>query len=71
MVLYPDVNGYDKWREKARELNAKMPTTTFLVNDYLERTATPLEIERGIDIADRCIDEMLLQWEIEKEWGLR
>jgi hypothetical protein len=71
VILYPDINGYGKWRDKARELNAKMPDTTFLVNDYLERTATPLEIEQGIDIADRWIDEMLMQWEIEKEWGLR
>ncbi|WP_426667236.1 DUF6371 domain-containing protein [Mucilaginibacter sp. McL0603] len=71
VVLYPDINGYDKWREKARELNARMPTTTFLVNDYLERTATPEEQARGIDIADRWIDEMLAQWEMEREWGLR
>ena len=38
---------------------------------YLLRTATPQEQARGIDIADRWIDEMLAQWELEKEWGLR
>ena len=71
VLLYPDVNGYDKWYDKARELNARMPTTTFTVSDYLLRTATPDEKQRGIDIADRWIDELLMQREIEKEWGLR
>jgi hypothetical protein len=63
--------GYDKWCDKARELNARMHSTRFTVNDYLLRTATPQERQRGIDIADRWIDELLQQWEIEKEWGLR
>ena len=71
VILYPDVNGYRKWYDKARELNARMLTTTFTVSDYLVRTATQEEKERGIDIADRWIDELLMQWEIEKEWGLR
>lgn len=71
VILYPDVNGYNKWRNKANELNARMHTTRFTVNDYLLRTATPQERTRGIDIADRWIDELLAQWEIEKEWGLR
>ncbi len=71
VILYPDVNGYTLWQQKAHELNVRMPDTTFSTSDYLERTATPQEKQRGIDIADRWIDELLLQREVEKEWGLR
>lgn len=65
VILFPDVNGYAKWHNKARELNLKIPTATFTVDNYLERTATPGERLRGVDIADRWIDEFLLQLEIE------
>jgi len=34
-------------------------------------TATPNERERGIDIADRWIDNKLMECEMEREWGLR
>jgi hypothetical protein len=56
--LYPDVNGYDKWKQKAREMKLRLPTARFTVDDTLERTATAEERKQGIDIADRWIEQL-------------
>ncbi|MDO3641216.1 DUF6371 domain-containing protein [Mucilaginibacter sp. L3T2-6] len=68
--LYPDINGYAKWRSKAHELNHRIPSATFTVDGFLLRTATGADRLRGVDIADKWIDEKLMEWEIEKELGL-
>lgn len=70
VMLYPDVNGYAKWHNKARELNLRMPTTTFTVDDTMLNAMTPYDIANGSDIADMYIDEYLLQLELMKDWGL-
>ena len=59
VVLFPDVNGYDKWRIKAREMNLRYPNARFSVDNTLEHTATDEERERGIDMADRWIEQLL------------
>jgi hypothetical protein len=59
VILYPDVNGFDKWKLKAREMNLRIPTATFTVDKTLEQTATPDERTKGIDLADRWIDQLL------------
>jgi len=59
VILFPDVNGYDKWKLKAREMNLRLPTANFTVDTALERTATPDERTRGIDIADRWIEQIM------------
>lgn len=56
--LYPDVNGYDKWKQKAREMKARLPGAMITVDDILERTANEEERTRGIDIADRWIEQL-------------
>ncbi len=66
VILFPDINGYDKWQKKARELNAKMPDTSFLVDQFLLENIRPGDQERGIDIADKFIDSKLLEWELER-----
>ena len=58
VILFPDVNGFDKWKLKAREMNLRLPTASFTVDDTLERVATPDERTRGIDIADRWIEQI-------------
>jgi len=58
VILFPDVNGYDKWRMKAREMNLRFPNARFRVDDTLERVATDEERTRGIDIADRWIEQL-------------
>jgi hypothetical protein len=59
VILFPDVNGYHKWRQKARELRLRLPEARFRVDDTLERVASDEERARGIDIADRWIEQLL------------
>jgi hypothetical protein len=49
VVLFPDVNGYDKWAAKAKELAG---IATFTVSDFLERHATDTDRADGCDLAD-------------------
>ena len=57
VCLFPDLNAYEKWSEKAKEFEKKMPGTSFKVSDLLERKATKAEKEKGLDIADFDIKE--------------
>lgn len=66
VILFPDVNSYAKWHDKARYLKNRLFTATFRTDGTLERTATPAERQRGIDIADKWVDEKLLEWEVER-----
>ncbi|WP_295797570.1 DUF6371 domain-containing protein [Mucilaginibacter sp.] len=63
--LYPDVNAYAKWHTKARELNARIPTATFVIDNTLTQNPTAYDKQRGVDIADKWIDNKLLEWEVE------
>lgn len=49
VVLYPDLNGFEKWNEKAKALS---DLASFKVSDLLERKATEAEREQGLDLAD-------------------
>ena len=55
VIAFPDVDGYELWKQKAAEL----PSLRITVSDYLESTATPAEREAHIDIADRLIAQIL------------
>ena len=55
VYLFPDLNGYEKWGQKATELNRQMPGSRFVVSDLLERKASPSEKEQGLDLADYLI----------------
>jgi len=59
VILFPDVNGYDKWRAKAREMKLRYPAARFRVDSTLERTANWHERYLGIDMADRWIEQLL------------
>jgi uncharacterized protein DUF6371/zinc ribbon protein len=61
VLLYPDVNGYGKWKEKARELNPKIPTAKFGVNKWLLRNANAADILNGADVADKWIEQLTLK----------
>lgn len=52
VTLFPDLNGFDKWNSKAKELSH---LATFTVSDLLERKATEAEKKQGFDIADYLI----------------
>lgn len=48
VILFPDLNGYDKWSERAKEFG-------FQISDLLECWATEAEKEQGLDLADYLI----------------
>jgi hypothetical protein len=52
VILFPDLNGFDKWSNKAKELS---PLATFTVSDLLERKASETEKQQGYDLADYLI----------------
>jgi hypothetical protein len=52
VVLFPDLNGFEKWSSKAKELSN---ITLFTVSDLLERKATEAEKKQGFDLVDYLI----------------
>jgi hypothetical protein len=52
ITLFPDLNGFDKWSDKAFELS---PLGKFMVSDFLELNATETEKNKGLDLADYLI----------------
>ena len=52
VILFPDLNGFDKWSSKAKELSH---LANFAVSDLLERKATEAEKKQGFDLADYLI----------------
>ena len=52
VTLFPDLNGFDKWSSKAKELSH---LAIFTVSDLLERKATEAERKQGFDLADYLI----------------
>jgi len=52
-LLYPDLNGFQKWSKKAKELSH---LASFTVSDLLERKATEAERKQGYDLADYLIE---------------
>ena len=52
VLLYPDLNGFEKWSKKAKELSH---LASFTVSDLLERKATEAERKQGFDLADYLI----------------
>jgi len=52
VVLFPDLNAFTEWNNKAQELKAKLPGTRFIVSDLLEKNATEAERMNGLDLVD-------------------
>jgi hypothetical protein len=52
VTLFPDLNGFEKWSSKAKELSH---LAIFTVSDLLERKATEAERKQGFDLADYLI----------------
>lgn len=52
VTLFPDLNGFDKWNKKAKELSH---IANFTVSNLLERKATDAEKKQGLDLADYLI----------------
>ncbi|MBK7965970.1 MAG: hypothetical protein IPK10_12265 [Bacteroidetes bacterium] len=52
VTLFPDLNAFEKWSIKAKELSH---LATFTVSNLLERNATDAEKKQGLDLADYLI----------------
>lgn len=52
VTLFPDLNGFDKWSNKAKELSH---LANFSVSDLLERKSTEADKSQGFDLADYLI----------------
>ena len=52
VTLFPDLNGFEKWSNKVKELSH---LAIFTVSDLLERKATEAERKQGFDLADYLI----------------
>jgi len=52
VTLFPDLNGFDKWSSKAKELSH---LTRFTVSDLLEHKATDAARQQGFDLADYLV----------------
>jgi Domain of unknown function (DUF6371) len=50
VILFPDLNGFDKWNLKANEIRAFCKSVA--VSDLLEKVATDEERASGLDLAD-------------------
>jgi hypothetical protein len=52
VVLFPDLNGFDKWSIRLKELSH---IALFIISDLLELNATESERKQGFDIADYLV----------------
>jgi hypothetical protein len=52
VVLYPDLNAFNDWNAKAKEISESLPGTRFVVSDLLELNANEADIKNGLDLAD-------------------
>ena len=63
VILYPDLNAFDKWNEKAKLLNSSSPSPLgegFRVrcSTLLEDISTPEAKSKGLDVADFMINQL-------------
>lgn len=54
VVLFPDLNCFERWRDKARHLQAQLDCS-IAVSDLLEKKASEVERAQGFDLADYLI----------------
>ncbi|QMU28122.1 DUF6965 family protein [Adhaeribacter radiodurans] len=55
VCLFPDLNVFNNWDSKAKELSKLIPGTQFIVSDLLEVYASEVERQQSMDIADYLI----------------
>jgi hypothetical protein len=65
VTLFPDLNGFEKWSNKAKELSH---IAIFNVSDLLERKATEAERKQGLDLADYLIK---FDWRLFRERNIQ
>ena len=55
VVAFPDVDGYEEWKDRAKDLTAK--GVDIVVSDYPNRAATEEQKMKKIDIADLILEQ--------------
>jgi hypothetical protein len=55
IVLFPDLAGFEKWSQKATEIQKELPGITIKVSDLLEQNATESDRQSGLDLADYLV----------------
>jgi hypothetical protein len=53
--LFPDLGGFEKWSQKAAEIQKALPGIRFNISDLLEKAATETERQSGLDLCDYLI----------------
>lgn len=61
VYLFPDINAFELWTEKANYIESKLPSTKFIVSDLLEQLAPEHAKTLSLDIADFLIE---LDWRL-------
>jgi hypothetical protein len=56
VFLFPDLNGFEKWSKKAKELSQLIPGTYFEVSTLLEHNAKDSDKYKGLDLADYLVN---------------
>ncbi|HMW39929.1 MAG: hypothetical protein K1X68_05015 [Saprospiraceae bacterium] len=62
VLIFPDLNAYDDWNQKAKEFS---DIGHFQISDLLQRNATEAERNQGFDLADYLIKYDYKQFQIE------
>jgi len=56
VALYPDLNAFDKWKEKAKEIETKL-NVKFIISNLLQKESTNEEKLNGYDLADYLVEQ--------------
>ncbi|KAA6343419.1 hypothetical protein EZS27_008901 [termite gut metagenome] len=68
VIMFPDVDGYDTWQTKAKEVEAM--GCTVIVSDLLEKNASEEDRANKIDVADWLIRQLAIETITEVQAGL-
>jgi hypothetical protein len=55
VALFPDLNAYNDWNDRAKTIFEQLPGTQYKISDLLESNATETDRSHGLDLADYLI----------------
>jgi hypothetical protein len=55
VILFPDLNAFEKWSVRSKELTQQLPGILFTISNLLEKNASEVERSEGLDLADYLI----------------
>lgn len=66
VILYPDLNAFNKWADKAKEIELQCDCS-ISISDLLEKQATPYAKAQGLDVADFLIAQLIQKHNIQND----